>query len=49
MFIGMLVHAQTKKRELVDRLSHVGVSITYGGVLCLSSQVGETVLATATD
>ena len=28
MYIGWMVHAQTRKRELVDRLSHVGVNIT---------------------
>ena len=29
MYIGLMVHAQTRNRELVDWLSHVGVSITY--------------------
>ena len=36
MTIGLMVHAQTRKRE------HVGVSITYDHVLRLSAQLGET-------
>ncbi len=44
MYIGLMVHAQTRKRELVDRLSHLGVSITYDRVLHLSAQLGETVI-----
>ncbi|KAL7407599.1 hypothetical protein ABVT39_010851 [Epinephelus coioides] len=44
MYIGLMVHAQTSKRELVDRLSHLGVSITYDRVLSLSAQLGETVI-----
>jgi len=49
MYMGLMVHAQIRKREPVDRLSHVGISIMYDRVLRLSSQLGETVLVTATD
>ena len=44
MYIGLLVRAQTRRRERVDRFSHIGVSITYDRVLRLSSQLGETVM-----
>ena len=44
MYIGLMVHAQTRKRELADRLSHVAVSMTYDRVLRLSSQLGKTVM-----
>ena len=39
-YIGMMLHAHTRKRELVDRVSHLGMSISYTGVLELSAQVG---------
>uniref|UniRef100_UPI00358FEB60 uncharacterized protein isoform X2 n=1 Tax=Myxine glutinosa TaxID=7769 RepID=UPI00358FEB60 len=44
MYIGLMVHAQTRKREVVERLSHLGVSITYDRVLRLSAQLGESVI-----
>ena len=44
MYIGLMVQVQTRKRELLDRLSHVGASITYDSVLRLSSEIGETVM-----
>lgn len=28
-YIGMMLHAHTRKKELVDRLSHLGLSISY--------------------
>ena len=39
-----MVHAQARKGELVARLSHVGVSITYDREFRLSVQLGETVM-----
>ena len=41
MYIGLVVHAHTRKRDLIDRLSNVGVSITYDRILRLSAQLGE--------
>ena len=41
MYIGLVVHTHTRKRELVDRLSNAGVSISYDRVLRLSAQLGE--------
>ena len=37
----MMLHAHTRKRELVDRLSHLGMSILYTRVLELSAQMGN--------
>ena len=40
-YVGMMLHAHTRKRELVDRLSHLGMSISYTRVLELSAQMGN--------
>ena len=45
-YIGMMLHAHTRKRALIDRLSHLGVSILYDRVLQLSTQTGEKCLPT---
>lgn len=42
-YIGMMLHAHTRKKELVDRLSHLGLSISYDRVLQLSAQMGNRV------
>ena len=39
-----MVDVQIRKRELLDRLSHVGISITYDRVFSLSTQLRETVI-----
>ena len=36
-----MLHAHTRKRELLDRLSHLGMSILYTHVLELSAQMGN--------
>ena len=38
-----MLHAHTRKRELVDRLSHLGMSISCDCVLSLSAQMGNRV------
>ena len=38
-YVGMMLHAHTRKRELVDRLSHLGMSISYTRVIHLSAQM----------
>ncbi|KAJ8407186.1 hypothetical protein AAFF_G00288620 [Aldrovandia affinis] len=43
IYIGMMLHAHTRKNELVDRLSHLGLSISYDRVLQLSAQMGNSV------
>ena len=40
-YVGMMLHAHTRKRELIDRLSHRGMSISYTRVLELSAQMGN--------
>lgn len=42
-YIGMMLHAHTSKKELVDRLSHLGLSISYDRVLQISAQMGNSV------
>ena len=41
---GLMVDAQIRKREFLDRLSRVGISITYDSVFSLSTQLRETVM-----
>ena len=38
-YVGMMLHAHRRKRELVDRLSHLGMSISYTRVIELSAQM----------
>ena len=42
IFVGMMLYAHTCKRELklTDRLSQLGVSISYDCILCLTAQMG---------
>ena len=40
-YIGLMMYAHTRKRDLVDRLYHLGMSISYDRVLCLSAQMGN--------
>ena len=42
-YIGLMLHDHTRKKELVDRLYHLGLSISYDRVLCLSAQMGNRV------
>ena len=43
IYIGMMLHAHTRKRELVDRLSQLGISISYDRVLRLTTQMGNSI------
>ena len=49
-YIGMMVHARAHKRELVDRLSHLGISYDLNAQLCVCAldyyQQNGTVTAT---
>ena len=38
-----MLHAQTRKREIVDRLFSIGLSISYDCVLRLSAEMGNSV------
>ena len=42
-YIGMMLNAHTCKRVLIDRLSHLGISISYDRVFQLSIQLGKSV------
>ena len=41
MYIGQLLHAETRKRGLVDKLFILGISISYDRILRLSAQIGN--------
>jgi hypothetical protein len=45
MYIGMLIHAETRKRGLIDKMNDLGVSVSYSRVLELSTQLGNSVCA----
>ena len=40
-YFGLVLHAHTRKRELVDGLYHLGMRISYDCVLRLSPQMGS--------
>lgn len=44
VYISMKVHAETRKRELVDTLSSMGMGISYKRLMTISSQVGNAVI-----
>ena len=41
--IGLILHAKTRKRNLVDKLSNLGLCISYDRVLSLSAEIGNNV------
>lgn len=43
VYIGLLLHAETRKKGLVDKLSDLGLSIPYGRVLEVSTELGNMV------
>ena len=43
IYVGLQLHAHTHKRELIDNLCHVGMSISYDCVLWLSTDTGNTI------
>lgn len=45
IYIGALIHAKTKKKDLVDKLYKLGISIPYLQVLELSTTLGNDVLS----
>ena len=42
-YVGLMLHAKTRKRGLVDKLFSLGLSISYDRVLRLSAQMGNSV------
>ena len=43
VYIGVMLHVKTRKKELIDRLHALGMSISYDNVLRLSSDVANAV------
>ena len=43
LYFGLSVHAQTHKRELVDTLFKLGISISYYRVLSISTEIANSV------
>ena len=45
VYLGLMTHAETRKRNLVDELYTLGLSISYDRVLAISTEVGNKVCA----
>ena len=43
MYVGILLHAETRKRGLLDKLFGLGLSVSYNRVLEISSKLGNKV------
>ena len=43
IYLGLLLHAHTRKKDLVDKLSHLGLCISYDRVLRLSADLANSV------
>jgi len=41
IYLGMMVHTKTRKRELVDTLHELGLSVSYDRVMDISSELGS--------
>lgn len=41
MYVGIMIHTKTRKRELVDNLYQLGLSISYDRVLGISTELGN--------
>ena len=44
IYLSLKVHAETRKKELVDTLSSMGMGISYKRLITISSQVGNAVI-----
>ena len=45
IYVGLLVHATTRKRVLIDKLYDIGLSISYDRLLSISNHLGNDVCA----
>ena len=43
VYLGMLIHTKTRKRDLVDTLFHLGLSVSYDRVLSISTDLGNNI------
>ena len=44
IYLGLLIHAKTRKRELIEKFHDLGISISYQRVMDLSTEMGNKVL-----
>ena len=45
IYLALLIHAQTRKRELIDKLHDLGLCISYDRVMQISANMGNSVCA----
>ena len=45
IYFGLLIHGETRRHGLVDKLYNLGLSVSYDRVLTLSTQMGNSVIA----
>lgn len=45
IYVRLLIHARTRKRELIDRMYDLGLSVSYDRVLTISKDLGNEVCA----
>lgn len=45
IYLGLLVHAETRKKTLVDKLYRLGLSVSYDRVMQISADLGNSVCA----
>ena len=41
LYVGLMLHAHTRKKELVDKMAHLGLSVSYDRVFQISTQMGN--------
>jgi hypothetical protein len=45
VYLGLLIHAETRKRNLVEKFHNLGISVSYDRVLSLSTEMGNNICA----
>lgn len=45
VYIGLMLHSMTRKRNIIDKMFHLGLCIGYDRVLALSAQIGNSLCA----
>ena len=43
IYLSILIHAKTRKRELIDKLYNLGLCISYDRLMCISADLANTV------
>lgn len=43
VYIGAMIHTKTRKRGLIDKMFHLGLSVSYDRVLQISTDLGNTI------